>query len=530
MTRACGASGGARGATHRHGPVRRSRRVDRARRAPRSGGRSRGAGRAVRARQRRGRALRRRDREFVGDAVLAVFGIPQAHEDDPERAVSAALAVRDASRPSRPESRNGTPPRWGCGSASTRARSLSSRESAARGELMVSGDVVNSRPASAGCRARRGSGRRPPRAATSRLVDYEIAAGSRRGKTTPVRRGSRAAFAAIPRGAASKGFRRRSSAGTRSSPSLRRRGPGRAGSRASLVTFFGPAGSASPAARRVRRPAARRAAAQGSLPPVRRRHHLLAARRGGEASRGHPRDRPGGWRSRSCARGRRASSPDEAESVVEAAAWTIGLALPGSSRRRVSRDVRARLYGAWTRYVAALGRERPTVLAIEDIHWASEPLLDLLDHLADALEDSSVLIVCPARPSSSSRARAGARASRTRSPSTCPRCPPRTLVGSSRRSRCRAASSRTLASRSSRAPRAIRSTSRRSEDADRAGRDRARDGGWIATERLASPIPDSVHGVIAARVDLLDAPRAGRPAPLLGDRADLLAGRGPCRR
>ena len=34
-----------------------------------------------------------------------------------------------------------------------------------------------------------------------------------------------------------------------------------------------------------------------------------------------------------------------------------------------------------------------------------------------------------------------------------------------------------------------------------------RDGGWFATERLRDvPLPDSVHGVIAARVDLLDAP------------------------
>jgi class 3 adenylate cyclase len=34
--------------------------------------------------------------KFIGDAVMALFGAPVAHGDDPERSVLAALAIRDA--------------------------------------------------------------------------------------------------------------------------------------------------------------------------------------------------------------------------------------------------------------------------------------------------------------------------------------------------------------------------------------------------------------------------------------------------
>ena len=73
--------------------------------------------------------------KFIGDAVMAVFGAPVAHEDDPERAVRAALAIRDWARRARAR-RSASRSTPGEALVTVGARS-------AEGEAMVAGDVVN---------------------------------------------------------------------------------------------------------------------------------------------------------------------------------------------------------------------------------------------------------------------------------------------------------------------------------------------------------------------------------------------------
>jgi predicted ATPase/class 3 adenylate cyclase len=50
-----------------------------------------------------------------------------------------------------------------------------------------------------------------------------------------------------------------------------------------------------------------------------------------------------------------------------------------------------------TDYLRAMASE-PTVILLEDIHWADDSSLDLLDHLVTAVSDARLLVICLARP------------------------------------------------------------------------------------------------------------------------------------
>jgi class 3 adenylate cyclase/tetratricopeptide (TPR) repeat protein len=61
-------------------------------------------------------------------------------------------------------------------------------------------------------------------------------------------------------------------------------------------------------------------------------------------------------------------------------------------------DRRTEAFAAWRRFFEAIAEERPLVLVFEDLHWADEGLLDFVDHLVDWAGSVPILVVCTARP------------------------------------------------------------------------------------------------------------------------------------
>ena len=78
--------------------------------------------------------------KFIGDAVVGVFGVPAAHEDDPERAVRAGLRIVEGAEELR--SVGGEPLRLRVG-VNTGEALVRLGASAGLGERVMSGDAIN---------------------------------------------------------------------------------------------------------------------------------------------------------------------------------------------------------------------------------------------------------------------------------------------------------------------------------------------------------------------------------------------------
>jgi class 3 adenylate cyclase/tetratricopeptide (TPR) repeat protein len=81
---------------------------------------------------------------------------------------------------------------------------------------------------------------------------------------------------------------------------------------------------------------------------------------------------------------------DAAERVGERIAATLGRDHVASSPEETFWAVR--------RLFQALARRRPLLVVLEDIHWGEPTFLDLIDHLADWSRDAPIFLLCVARP------------------------------------------------------------------------------------------------------------------------------------
>jgi len=333
--------------------------------------------------------------KFIGDAVMAVFGAPVAHEDDAERAVRAGLRILEAIG----ELNDADP------SLSLQVRvgintgeavvALGARPE--QGEGVVTGDVVNTASRLQGVAPVDGVAvSEQTYRATERVFDWEpLEPATVKGKAQPL--------------ALWRPLRARARFGlevirAHSTPLV-----GRELEKPLLVGVF------------------ERAAAQQSCQLV-----TVVGEPGVGKSRlcaelfGYVEERPGlvRWRQGRClpygdgialwALGEivkaecgvlETDTPDGAAAKLEHAlpaddpdrGWLLARLAPlvGAGGESAAQE---ESFAAWRRFCEGLAAERATVLVFEDLHWADPALLAFLEHLADWAEGVPLLLLCTARP------------------------------------------------------------------------------------------------------------------------------------
>ena len=332
--------------------------------------------------------------KFIGDAVMAVFGAPIAHEDDPERAVRAALSIRETlAEEGELEVRIGI-------TTGEALVALGARPDA--GEGMASGDVVNT--------AARLQTAAPTNGilvdettyrATERAIEYaEPTTIDAKGKAEPVAvweaRKARARVSVERVGGAPLVGREQELTLLRETLArvVREREP-------QLVTLVGVPGI-------------------GKSRLVYELFQTIETGDYGLVYWRHGRSLPYGdgvtfWALGEIVKAQAGildsdsaeTAGDKLRRAVERfvsddaeADWFERRLRPlaGLDTDEASGDRRDEAFAAWRRYLEAIADERPLVLVFEDLHWADDALLDFVDHLVGWASGVPLLVLSTSRP------------------------------------------------------------------------------------------------------------------------------------
>ena len=332
--------------------------------------------------------------KFIGDAVVGIFGIPGAHEDDPERAVRAGLRIAEGAEEL--EAVGGAPLRLRVG-VNTGEAFVRLGITPGSGERLLAGDAINTASRLQSVAPEMGVAvGLATYEATAAVFDYtELPPATVKGKSELVR----VFHAKAPRARFGTDLTR-----THDTPFIGREidltllkgifDKALAASSVQLVTVVGEPGLGK----------SRIVAELGAY--IDARPDLITWRQGrclpygegitfwalGEILKAH-------------AGILESDAPDVAITKLEAVlpegeerAWFRQRLLPLLGIEASSSAEREELFTAWRRFLELIAEDDPTVLVFEDLHWADEAMLAFLEHLADRAEGVPLLVVGTARP------------------------------------------------------------------------------------------------------------------------------------
>jgi class 3 adenylate cyclase len=362
--------------------------------------------------------------KYIGDAVMAVFGLPVAHEDDPVRAVRAALDMQAALRLYNEEraAADVAAPELKMRIGINTGEVVAAAAAAEGGDFLITGDAVNvaARLQQAAAPGTILIGPRTYRATVGAVVLRALASVRVRGKAAPLRAWQALALldpsaAPMPRPRGVQGLRA-PLVGRDLELSLLQTVHTRVTSerRPHLVTILGAPGIGKTRLAREFVTAAVGACEPGKQPLV------LDGRcpQYGEAVTYWPLAEMlralCGFTALEPAASARAKLVDKVRETLRAAGrtedpevlaaylgYTIGI--ESAKRRQAllpgdSQQLQEGLLRAWRVIFEALAAPCGLIVLIDDIHWADGALLDLLEYVAERASGVPLLLLCPARP------------------------------------------------------------------------------------------------------------------------------------